>query len=654
MKKSILVVICIASFLLMLGALRTDSAIDDELAHIPAGYGYVHDLDYRLNPEHPPFAKALAMLPVLFLHPNFPTQSAAWLRDINSQWEMGKEFLYQSGNDADAIIQTGRFIPMLLTILLIILIYFVSREMMGGWWALLPVTLFAFDPAVLAHGHYVTTDMGAALGVVLATYFFLKFVNVPSGRHLLYAGLAFGVAQLTKFSAPLLVPLFIFLMFVLWLREVLLQWHETAGRFKVFARKLGKRIWHLIAIFAIGYVVVVYPVYFLFTAHYPIAKQVSDTQALVAPFGGAATAPGAHCKISRCLADLDIWMAKQPVLRPFAEYFLGILMVLTRASQGNTIYFLGEVRNTGGWTYFPILFLVKEPLPTLIIIFLALGLALAWMIKRSLARDSRIKKNILDYLGVNFTEFSMASFIVLYWGYSMHSPLNIGIRHLIPTIPFIYILSAGIWKKWVTRFNLPSMQGGMKAMIGSVAAVARSLFASAAKYVLLILLLAWLVLETLSVAPYFLSYFNELGGGVWNGYHIVTDSNYDWGQDLSRLQQWVNGQNKTCSLIETTAPCGIDKIAVDYFGGGNPQYSLGNREVDWWSARGNPADQGIHWFAISIDKLQNAIQPIAPDTVRKPEDSYSWLTALRPQAPGMGNVPKPDYRIGTSIFIYHL
>ena len=38
-----LALICIASFSLMFWASRTDSAIMDELAHIPAGYGYVHN-----------------------------------------------------------------------------------------------------------------------------------------------------------------------------------------------------------------------------------------------------------------------------------------------------------------------------------------------------------------------------------------------------------------------------------------------------------------------------------------------------------------------------------------------------------------------------------------------------------------------------------
>jgi len=114
--------ICLASFSLMFWASRTDSAIDDELAHIPAGYGYVSQLDYRLNPEHPPLVKALAMLPVLLLNPTYPTSNPAWTTELNGQWDMGTAFLYQSGNDANAIIQTARILPILLTILIIILI----------------------------------------------------------------------------------------------------------------------------------------------------------------------------------------------------------------------------------------------------------------------------------------------------------------------------------------------------------------------------------------------------------------------------------------------------------------------------------------------------------------------------------------------------
>ena len=114
----------LASFVLMFNASSQESATMDELAHIPAGYDYVRYLDYRLNPEHPPLLKALAALPLLFQKLNFLTDKSAWQTDVNGQWVAGAEFLYESGNDADQIIQWSRLGPMLLTILLIILEFF--------------------------------------------------------------------------------------------------------------------------------------------------------------------------------------------------------------------------------------------------------------------------------------------------------------------------------------------------------------------------------------------------------------------------------------------------------------------------------------------------------------------------------------------------
>jgi 4-amino-4-deoxy-L-arabinose transferase-like glycosyltransferase len=655
---SAVALICIASFSLMLWASRSDSAIMDELAHVPAGYGYVHELDYRLNPEHPPLIKALAMAPVLFLNPVYPMQTAAWQTEVNAQWDMGYQFLYNSGNDATAIIRTARIMPILVTILLIILMYVVAQWMIGDLWALLPTFLLAFDPNVLAHGHYVTTDVGAAFGFLFAIYFFLKFTEQRSTKYLWYAGLAFGVAQITKFSTPLLVPLFIFLALVLWWRDLAREWRftDSSRRAKTALAQLWKWVWQIAVIFAIGYAVVVYPVYTLFTAHYPTARQVSDTATILTSFATGPTSPGHFCQPMRCLADADIWMASHRLTQPVAQYTLGVLMVLQRSDASNTIYFLGHVVESGGWIYFPVLYLLKEPIPTLIIVLFGLLLGLWWIARESLfrtvvsaqqvqKRDHRAISSLRDVLDDHFREFAFVSLIVLYWGYSMHSPLNIGIRHLMPTLPFIFLLAAVVWKSWITKLNLAGVGNVFDrvSMLDSLASAARSFAVAIIKYIFLVLLLCWLVLETLFAAPYFLSYFNEFAGGVWGGYHYVTDSNYDWGQDMLRLQSFVNAHPE------------IDKIAVDYFGGSNPKYYLGDKEVDWSSIKGNPTAQGIHWLAVSVNTLELATQPLAPGNERNASDTYSWLTALRPAAAGgIGNVPPPDFRAGTSIFIYHL
>src|SRR3989338_6754744 len=204
-SRIVLVLVLALSLGLMVFSSLQESAVMDELAHIPAGYSYLNNLDYRLNPEHPPLVKMAAGLPLLFLDLNFPTDDPAWSEKVNGQWDMGSTFLYWAGNDADQIIQWARTGPMILTLILIIFVYIWSKELMGEWWALLPTIGVALSPHFLAHGHYVTTDIGAALGVVISIYYFNRYLISPNKKSLIIAGIAFGIAQLTKFSALILV-----------------------------------------------------------------------------------------------------------------------------------------------------------------------------------------------------------------------------------------------------------------------------------------------------------------------------------------------------------------------------------------------------------------------------------------------------------------
>ncbi|MBI4993683.1 glycosyltransferase family 39 protein [Candidatus Wolfebacteria bacterium] len=604
-RFSLLAIIILISFSLMLNASLQESATMDELAHIPAGYSYVKYLDYRLNPEHPPLLKAISAIPLLFQKINFPIESQNWQNDVNGQWAVGSQFLYESENNADKIIQWSRLGPMILTLILIIFIYIWSSELIGAWWAFLPTFLFAFSPNVLAHGHYVTTDIAATLGIFSSLYFFTKFLSEPSKKHLIFAGLAFGIAQLLKFSAILLIPFFIFLITIFYIRKTLNDWPdaEPSKRLKRFSIRAYHYIKSVFIIFLIGYAVV-YAVYFIFTINYPIEKQKAGTEFILSSFG------------NRFLAETDIQMSGNKILRPIGEYLLGVLMVIQRSSGGNTGYFLGEVSSGGWWYYFPIVFILKEPIPSLILILLAFLFSIKNILK-ILSTNWRIKFKIFnDYLGLHFAEFSMISFIIFYWIYSMKSPLNIGIRHILPTLPLIYILTASGIKKWFLSFTT-NYNNFFSAIFAFAFNFTKTILKSAA----LTIILLWYILETLINSPYYLSYFNEFGGGVWNGYKYVVDSNYDWGQDLKRLKKFVEKND-------------IEKISVDYFGGGNPKYYLGDKAQHWRSSMGNPKDDNIEWLAVSINTLQNS-----------PDDEYLWLKNIK-------NIYQPDYLAGTSIFIY--
>jgi 4-amino-4-deoxy-L-arabinose transferase-like glycosyltransferase len=563
--------------LLMWNAAKVETATFDETAHIPAGYSYVKHFDYRLNPEHPPLVKALSAIPLLSMDLNFPVNHPSWTNDVNGQWEAGNQFFYQLGNDADQLVTNARIFPIILTLLTILLIYIWSRELLGGRWALLPAFLFGLTPTVLAHGHYVTTDVGATLGVLLATLGFTKFLTKPKTGNVILAGIALGIALLVKFSNNLLIPFFIILTIIYFAFVV------PKGPLR------GKNFWkYLKGIFGIFLVALlaIYAVYFLFTLNYPVERQLSDADQILATFG------------SRALVNFDLWLIENPVLRPIGQYLFGLLMIMQRAVGGNTAYFLGELSAEGWWYYFPLVFLMKEPIPSLILILFALSLGL-WRVLKSFKIQNSKFKIFTNYLGTHFAEFSMLLFVLIYWGYSIQSSLNIGVRHLLPTLPFIYILSTGVIKSWANA-------GGktIKAAFITVLSV-------------------WLLAETLIVSPHFLSYFNEFAGGTKNGYRWVTDSNYDWGQDLKFLKKWV----------DKNLPAGR-QVAIDYFGGGSPSYHIGEDIAEgWWSDRGNPKDIGIEWLAVSANSLQGELV----------KGKYLFLKGVEPTA-----------RAGTSIFIYKL
>ena len=225
----------------------------------------------------------------------------------------------------------------------------------------------------------------------------------------------------------------------------------------------------------------------------------------------------------------------------------------------------------------------------------------------------------------------MISFVIFYWLYSINSPLNIGVRHILPTIPFMYILTAGALRKWLNN-KITISKNFLKTIIKLTAKFIKLSF----KSVLLSFLIIWYLLETISAYPYYLSYFNQFAGGTENGYRYVTDSNYDWGQDLKRLKDWA----------DKNLPAG-KRIGVDYFGGGSPGYYLGEKAVYWQSAKGNPALQKIEWLAVSINTLQSAFGRLQPGQQRNPEDEYRWLKEIK-------DPYNPDAKAGTSIFIYKL
>jgi hypothetical protein len=357
--------------------------------------------------------------------------------------------------------------------------------------------------------------------------------------------------------------------------------------------------------------VLIWVTYVPLVSNYPMERQLRDAQFILTSYG------------FRPAVNLDLALIQHPLTRPLGQYLLGVLMVQQRSAGGNTAYFLGEVSAAGSRGYFPLLYLIKEPLALHVLTLVALLVALKEMrsSRRELSGESAWRA-VRRWVENHFIEFTALSFVAFYWAVSIKSPLNIGVRHILPTFPFVYVLVAKKLTAWLRQHESVNPLGWLEWLKNLYQLYVKAI----PKYLLVAVLLLWMTAETLMAFPDFLSYYNELGGGSENGYRVAVDSNYDWGQDLKRLRDFVL-QNR------------IEKIALDYFGGGNPRYYLGESFEPWWSSRG-PA-QG--WFAISATLRQGAFGIPVPGFTRKPEDSYEWLKHYEPPA-----------RAGYSIFIYRL
>ena len=176
--------------ILAVASMWNDSVIMDESPHIAAGYSYLKYKDMRLNPEHPPLIKDIAALPLQFMDLKFPNDGKAWKENINDQWVLGSQFLYESGNNPDKIIFWGRIGPILIMLLLGFYIFKWTLEEFGDKTALMALTLYVFSPTILAHGRFVTTDIGATAGIFISIYYFVKFLRNKTPKFFILASLA--------------------------------------------------------------------------------------------------------------------------------------------------------------------------------------------------------------------------------------------------------------------------------------------------------------------------------------------------------------------------------------------------------------------------------------------------------------------------------
>jgi Dolichyl-phosphate-mannose-protein mannosyltransferase len=481
--------------LLAFQTLRGNSATFDEGAHLPAGYTYLALGDHRLNPEQPPLVKLVAAAPLLLVHPEVRTDDVAWRKA--RQWEFGRRFLYV-WNDGDRLLLLGRLPMVALGMALVAAVFFRTARLAGETAAVLALVLAVFSPDFLAHGTLVTTDLPVALFVFLAVGAFDRLCERPTPGRVLATGLAAGAALAAKFSAVVLVPTLIVLGAVAVAGGGAGRGEGARDR---AARGAGRRAGRVVAALGATAALALATVWASYGFRGAISPDPLVRAALRAPLE-----PPQERAWQRAL----VVSANSGVLPE--DYVRGLLFVMKHSERRPT-FLLGRLSEDGFPGYFLVTFLLKTPVPLLLLTALAL------------ARTPRLSPRVAAFLWVP---------VAVYLGLTVSRGLEIGHRHLLPILPFL-LVAAGEAGAALARWRRPA---GLLVMGG---------------------LVAWYGGGTLRNHPHHLAYFNEIAGGPANGWRLLVDSNLDWGQDLKRLKAWM----------DTHA---VSRIKLSYFGSADPAY----------------------------------------------------------------------------------
>jgi len=171
--------------------------------------------------------------------------------------------------------------------------------------------------------------------------------------------------------------------------------------------------------------------------------------------------------------------------------------------QGGPGFLLDQRYQGAKWYYYPVALACKLPLATLALV--------AWTVMSFFGWTAPFRPKVAGE-AVPIVLAGLYLAVAMFAGRT-----NLGIRYVLPMLPLMFVVVGRLWPN-----DLASARGIAIAVIALVAVVA---------------------VESVSVAPRFLTFFNVACGRARGGYTILNDSNLDWGQGLLELREWMAENN---------------------------------------------------------------------------------------------------------------
>jgi hypothetical protein len=552
-------------------AVNTKSPTFDEPQHLTAGYSYWVTNDFRLDPENGNLPAMWAALPLLFDDLKFvPLNDRGWQRA--EEGRTAHQFFYEVGNDPDRMIAQARAMMSIFGAALCLFVYRIARDFFGPIGGLVATTVAAFDPNFLAHSPLVTSDVSAAFFFTATVWTCWRLFQQISPARLALATLSLSGLLLTKFSAPIVLP--VLGAISIWQIFSHAEIRFRFAQFGITLRDKSKKACAIAACWlALGAI--------LFVAIWG-----SCSFRYAAWTDNRASHEGTVWHWNYLLEDhgafeKTIGFARDHRLLP-EEYLYGFAYV-HKHEIDRPAFLDNEWSIVGFRSFFPLAFLYKTSLPLLFLLALAIYAAIA-------TRRSWKIENLFNPLW---------GFALVYGAFALSAQLNIGHRHLLPIYPTLFVACGAV--VYLLRQNR------------------RAIFAGA-----IALLLCAQIADSFAARPNYLAYFNQIDGGPKNGYQHLLDSSLDWGQDLPALKSWIDNHG----AIVDGKP-----FYLAYFGTADAHYyGIDAKPISQdLSSRGRPPTRltgGIYF--VSATELQSLYaEAIGPWCVQY-EDAYlAALAGLR-------------------------
>ena len=191
------------------------SATWDEPLHVTSGYVALARHDYRVDPEHPPFLRMWAALPLMAMQGIKLDTSIIDKTPPGMDWAMAKQFDFGHqfmyvDNDADRLLYAARFMVVVLGVALGVLLFCWVNEWLGFEAAVVALAFYTIEPNIAAHSSLITTDFGVTCFIFGAVYFLWRTCWRPSALNVAGLTAFFVLAVISKYSALILGPIVVF------------------------------------------------------------------------------------------------------------------------------------------------------------------------------------------------------------------------------------------------------------------------------------------------------------------------------------------------------------------------------------------------------------------------------------------------------------